>query len=180
MDDLRCPLLLGPIQVVVAQWQRADTLAGDLENGITHRWRHRWYARLTDAAPLLTTAERQMCFHLGHGVEPEHLVIIEIALDDAAVFDGDLAIQGGSEAIDDAALHLLGDGQRIHHVAAVDRTHDTFDPDFAAFTHRHFCDFGNDGTEAFGNRHALRRSRGHGFAPIGLCAAVFSTCNQSG
>src|SRR5882724_13315375 len=161
MDASRRLPILGPVQIVVAQWQRADTPAGDLEDGVTHRWRHRWHTRLTDAAPLITATERQMRLHFGHGIEPEHLVIIEIALDDAAVLDGDLAIKSGSEAINDTALHLLGDGQRIHHVAAVDSTHDTFDTDFAAFAHRHFCHFGNDGAEAFGNGNALGRSRWH-------------------
>src|SRR5262245_7160091 len=49
---------LSPAQIVVPQRQRADALASDLEDGVTHRWGNRRYARLTDPAPLLAAGKR--------------------------------------------------------------------------------------------------------------------------
>ena len=48
------------------------------------------------------------------------LVVVEVALLDAAVLDRDLAIERGGEAEDDAALHLRLDRVRVDDRAAVD------------------------------------------------------------
>ena len=50
----------GPTQVMVTQRQGADALARDPEDGITHRRQNRGNTRFADAAPFVTTAEREV------------------------------------------------------------------------------------------------------------------------
>src|SRR5215510_3265569 len=109
-----------------------------------------------------------MRLYLRHSVEMQHRVVIEVPLDHAALFDSDLAIEGGGEAPDDTALYLLSDGQWIHHVAAVDGTHDAFNPQLAPLAHRHFGNLCDDGAVALHNGNALSRSRWHGLSPLGF------------
>jgi hypothetical protein len=42
---------LSPVQLIVPQRQGADRLAGDLEDGVTHRWGNRQHAWLADVSP---------------------------------------------------------------------------------------------------------------------------------
>ncbi len=54
-------------------------------------------------------------------VDPEHAIIVEVALLDPAVRYGDLAVQQCAQAEDHAALDLRGNGVRIDDETAVDR-----------------------------------------------------------
>jgi len=48
-----------------------------------------------------------------HVGETQGRVVVEVGLSDAAVLDGDLAIEGGAQAVDDRALDLRGDLLRL-------------------------------------------------------------------
>src|SRR5262245_12890039 len=55
-----------------------------------------------------------------HLVDAQHPVVAEVGLLDAAVLDGDLAVKGGRQAEDDAALHLRANNVGIHLDSTVD------------------------------------------------------------
>src|SRR5262249_59833546 len=105
--------------------QGANALAGDLEDGITYCRPNGGDTRLANAAPFIAAGECQVCLHLGHLMHTEHLIGVKVALHSPTLFDGDLAIEGVREAIDNTTFHLLGHRQRINHMDAV---HDTTTP----------------------------------------------------
>src|SRR6185436_13142136 len=63
--------------------------------------------------------------------------VVEVLFLHAAVRDIHLAEQRGGESEHDAAFGLLMHDRRVHHLPAVDRTHDAMDLELIAF-HRHF------------------------------------------
>src|SRR5439155_12579292 len=89
------------------QRQEANALAGDLEDGVTHCRPNGGDTRLANAAPFVAAGERQVCLHLGHLMHTEHLVGVKVAFYRTTLFNGDLAIEGVREAIDNATFHLL-------------------------------------------------------------------------
>ncbi len=129
---------------MVAQRQGADALARDLKDRIAHRRENRGDTRFADATPLVTSAQRQVRLDLGHGIEAEHLVGIEIAFGDAALLDADLAIEEGCETIDHAALQLFLNGAGVHHVPAVHGADNVLHPYLALLAHRDFGDLAHD------------------------------------
>jgi hypothetical protein len=67
----------------------------------------------------------------GHLVDTQSPIGVEIALLDAPILEGDLAVKRGGETVDDGALHLRLDGVGIDDDAAVDRASDALDGDIA-------------------------------------------------
>src|SRR5262245_13461483 len=161
--ELNDNLLAGlcPAQIIVPQRQGADALASDPKDGVTHRWGNWRHAWLADPTPFGAASERQVRLYLGHSVETQHRVVIEIALDYAALFDGNLAVQSRCQAPNDTAFYLFGDGQWIDHMAAVNGTYDALNPDLAPLAYRHFGDLGDDGAVALDDGDTLRCSRWH-------------------
>ena len=69
-------------------------------------------------------------------------VVVEIALNHAAVFDIDSAVQGAAQAVDYGTLYLGLDDGRIDRLTAVDYAGDPVDPGSAAFVDGDFRDLG--------------------------------------
>jgi len=92
----------------------------------------------------------------------QHLVIVEIFLLYAAVFEGDFGFQGGGEAEDDAAFHLRFDDIGIDDAAAVYGADDAVNFDVAVFLYAGFNDLrdigfkrkvsGDSACDSFGKR----------------------------
>src|SRR5206468_84081 len=122
----------------------ANALAGDLEDGVTHCRPNGGDTRLANAAPFVAAGERQVCLHLGHLIHTEHLVGVKVALHSTTLFDGDLAIEGVRQAIDNATFHLLCHRQRIDDMAAVHGTDHAFNPYFAALADGHLSHLANN------------------------------------
>ena len=62
-----------------------------------------------------------MHFDLGHFVDAQHAIIVEVRLTHAAALDGDFAPQGRGQAEDQATLQLRDDSNGIDRNAGVDR-----------------------------------------------------------
>src|SRR4051812_8078704 len=73
------------VDVVVLQWERADTLARRLGVGMEPRRRRHADGRLADAAPDGPAGRHDDRFHLRHFGDAHGVVVIEILLFDAAV-----------------------------------------------------------------------------------------------
>src|SRR4029079_4013740 len=73
-------------------------------------------------------------------VDPQHAIVVEIALLDAAALEGNFAPQGCAQAKNNAAFDLRNDRVGIDHLAAIDGADDA--PDFDLAFLRHF-DFGD-------------------------------------
>ena len=74
-----------------------------------------------------------MNFDLRHLVDPEHIVLMEVALLHAAAVDRDRPFQRRRETECDAALNLLLDAGGIHYLAAIHRADHAMDPEFPCF-----------------------------------------------
>ena len=120
MSDLRRmaaahrPLGLRVSQIMVLQRQRADALAGCREDRITQRRRDDRNRGLADPAPGRRRWARSRSRSSASG-QPQHRIVVEIRLLDAAVLDGDLAVEGGGEREDGRAFDLHLDRQRVDH-----------------------------------------------------------------
>ena len=87
-------------------------------------------AGFADAARRLAALD-QMDVDRRRLVDPQHAVIVEIALLHAALVNGDLAIERGRRAEDQPALQLRDDGVGIDGDAGVDRAGDAMHVDIA-------------------------------------------------
>jgi len=108
-----------------------------------------------------------------------HRIIVEIALLDASVLDGDLPVKGGGEAVDDGTLDLHRNRARIDDVAAIDRHHHTLDPHLARAAHRDLGNFADDGAEGFVDGDTPARAGGERLTQSPFSASVSSTCRKS-
>src|SRR5204862_6841414 len=120
-----------PGQVLPAERQRAQPLAGGGEDGVRHRGLDHGRAGLADAAPFLADRGREVDFGLGRILEAHDWIGVEVALDHAAVLDRDLAEQRSREPVDHAAFKLRLDATRVDHDAAVAGDHHALDLDLA-------------------------------------------------
>src|SRR5205085_3725095 len=111
------------LQVRGIDRQLADALAGGGEDGTGDRGREGRQARLAD------TARRFRALHdvhldLRHLIDAQHLIVVEVRLLDAPVLEGHLAVERGSQAVDDRALDLALDNLRVDGLPAIDRSND--------------------------------------------------------
>ena len=105
--------------VVVVERQRADAFAGGRKDRIRQCRRDHRNRGFADAAPA-PCARDDDGLDLRHLRQPQHPVIVEIRLLDAAVPDRDLAVKRGSERKHGRAFDLHLDGERVDDRAAVD------------------------------------------------------------
>jgi hypothetical protein len=80
---------------------------------------------------------------------PHHFIIVEITLFDAAVADGDFAVEGRGQTVNDAAFDLHGNRCRVDDVATIDHAHEALNADFALGRYCHLGDFADDGAKGF-------------------------------
>src|SRR5207302_8643719 len=79
-----------------AQRQRAQALLRQYVDGVGHRRGRRRHRRLADSAHLRASLE-DVHGHLRHVRRPGDLVVVEVALLDAAVLQRHLAVEDGGE-----------------------------------------------------------------------------------
>src|SRR5262245_24827054 len=99
--------------------QLANPFARRCEDRIGERRHHARGSRLADPAGRLV-ALHQIDVDLRRLVDAQHSVVAEVGLLDAAVLDGDLAIERGRKAEYDAALHLRANGVWIDLDSTID------------------------------------------------------------
>src|SRR5262245_43787482 len=92
-------------QLVGTNRQPIDALAGRRGDGVDQRTGGERRARFANAARLLR-ARHDEHVDLWRFVVPHHRVVVEVALRDSAILDGDLAPQCRRQAVDGAAFHL--------------------------------------------------------------------------
>ena len=97
--------------------------------------------------------------------ETHGVVVREVGLLDGAAGQGDLAVERGRQAVDDAALHLHADDRGIDHRAAIDGAGHTLDLQRLAVGHGDLGDLRHDRAERGAQRNAAARSRRQGLAP---------------
>ena len=90
---------------------------------VAQRRRSRGDAGLADAAGRLAALD-DVNLDLRRLVDAQHAVVVEVGLLDAALVDGDLAIERGGQAEDQPALELRHDGIGIDGDAGIDRAGD--------------------------------------------------------
>jgi hypothetical protein len=100
-------------------------------------------------------------------IDAQHLVVIEIALLDAAVLQRDLAMERCRNAKDDRALDLCLDGIGVDDGAAIDRADDAPDTDRPVLRHFNFGDQRQVGREDELEGHATPDSFGERLSPAG-------------
>lgn len=74
-------------------------------------------------------------------IHPKRLIVVEIALNDAAFFDGDLRAESIREPINDCAVNLLIKDIWIHHLTTINSVNHTMEARLAAL-HRNLDDGG--------------------------------------
>src|SRR5262249_60043397 len=97
---------------------------------VAHSRSERGYGGFADAAPNLA-AWHDDGFDLWRVAKPQHFVSIEIGLLGGAILDGDFAVERCGQRVDDRALHLHFDRERVDHMAGIDRRHHAVHPHFA-------------------------------------------------
>src|SRR6202051_973353 len=114
----RRSLVSGEGDVLVPQRHRTDAFAGCREIGVEHRRSRNTDGRLANAAPE-AAARHHDRFHLRHFVDPHRIVVVQIALLDAAVLHGAAAIEQAGQTVDERARDLPFDLRRVDGVAGV-------------------------------------------------------------
>src|SRR6516164_9281861 len=120
----------GMAQTVILQWQRAHALAGGGKDRVAQSRSERRYRRFADAAPKLA-AWHDDGFDLWRVRKPQHFVSVEVRLLGGAILDGDFAVERCGQRVDDRALHLHFDRERVDHMAGINRRHHAAHPHFA-------------------------------------------------
>ena len=120
----------GPLQALIFERQVADALACCRKNRIQHRWRGHRNGGLAHTAPKATGGHDHR-LDLGHVSQLEHRVGVEVFLLDAAIFDSALAVKRRGQAIGKRAFYLRFNLLRVHGVAAIGRSHNAVDFEFA-------------------------------------------------
>src|ERR1700722_5060186 len=154
-------------QILAADRQGAQPLAGGGEDRVGDRGLDHGRAGLADAAPSLAGGGRDVDFRLRCVLVAGDRVGVEVALLDAAVLHGDLAEQRRREAVDHAAFELRLDAARVHDDAAVADDDDAFDLDLAA-SHRDLGGHADDRVVALVDGDAAAFAARHRLAPVAL------------
>src|SRR5262245_16341098 len=91
---------------VILDWQRSNTLAGGLVDGIGQRGNSRGYDWLANHAPDGMVTESPVRLHDRHFIRTQQSIVMEVTLDDTPFRYRDLAIQRRSQRKGDASLDL--------------------------------------------------------------------------
>src|SRR5258706_10872145 len=154
-------------ELLVLQRQAADGFAGRGLDCVENGGRDDADGGFADAAPEVVGRDEDG-FHFWHFGELEHCVVVEVRLGDAAVVDGDFAVEGGGEAVDDGAFYLGGDLLRVYGVAAVEGEDHAGDFYFAVLGHGDFGGGGGVAAVSPGLRRAGGHARGGGGSPVAV------------
>ena len=139
----------------------AQPHAGRGEDGVAERGCRDGGADLAEAAGRLGALDA-IDLDLRRLVHPQIAVVVEVALLDGAVLQGDVAVQRGAQAEEQAALNLRLDGARIDGDAAVDRGDRAAQPHLALRRHLGLDDEAHMAAERRAERDAAPDPRGQG------------------
>src|ERR1700726_3835744 len=132
-DDRRYwlkPVLLG--QILVADGEAADALAGYGKDGVADRGRYHRQTGLADSGGIFL-AHYQVDFDLRHFAHARHVVVVEVGLLHAAVIDGDGIFHHRGQRVHGGAFNLRYDSGGIHRAAAIDGVDDAMHAYLALF-----------------------------------------------
>src|SRR5260370_38408366 len=107
-------------QIFRADGKAPDAFPGRRENGVAHGRGNDRQAGLADSSGLFL-AHHHVDFRFRSFVDARHLLIVEIRLLDAPIFDVDGVVQSGGKTVDAGAHELSTDAVRIDGTAAIDR-----------------------------------------------------------
>src|SRR5579862_4176535 len=122
-----------------AHRQCADPLAGGGVDRITERGGGANRARLTHPARSLA-ARHQMRLDARRLSDPQRREVVEVALLNAAVGEGNLLAERRAQAERHATLELRAHAVRIDHLATIHRAHHALDPHLALLAGADLCD----------------------------------------
>lgn len=105
-------------QILGADGEAADALAGRGENRVRDRGRDGRHARLAHSGKRLG-AGHDVHFDHGHLIHAQHRVVVKIGLLHGAHLDGNGALERRGEAVDDGALRLRAHSVGIHSPPAI-------------------------------------------------------------
>src|SRR4029077_13060003 len=137
METLSPPASLRSDGLGHANRKFADALAGRSENRIGHCRGCTRHARLPDPAGFLV-APHHMHFNLWSFIDPQHRIVVKIALLHASLVKRQFIVQRRSDAEYCSALHLRLDDSGVHVPTAVHRANHTMHAHFTVFIHRSF------------------------------------------
>src|SRR5262245_3876375 len=158
-DRLRGPGL-------ITDRQLANPPAGRREDRISQRRHDARSARLADSAWRLQVLY-QVDLDPRRLVDAQHPVIAEVRLLDAAVLDGDLAVERGRQAEHDPALHLRANRVGVDLDAAIDRAPHVGRVDGTILVDADLDHLRHEAAEAGAKRDASRLPVGKRLAPSG-------------
>ena len=147
--------------------ERPEPLAGEREHRVGDRRGDGRGPGLADAAHLGAALD-DVDLDLRHLVDAQHAVVVEVALLDPAVLEGDGAVERRAEAEGDAALHLGLDAERVHRLAAVDGADHPVHPDLPGAVDRDLGHLGDEAAERVVDREPRARPARRRRAPAGL------------
>ena len=147
--------------------QPAQRHAGRGVDRVAQSRRPRRDAGLADAAGRLAALD-DMDFDLRRLVDAQHPVVVEVRLLHPALLDGDLAVERGGEAEDEAALELRRDGIRIDGDAGIDRAGDAPQMHLALLVDLGLDHGGDEAAERRLHAHAAADPRRQRLAPAGF------------
>src|SRR6266566_9639655 len=131
------PYFISLRRQLVADRQAADALAGRGEDSIAQRRCEGWKPRLADPARRNVDSIRYDV-HIRHRrrlVDPQHPIAIVVALFDATLLEGDLAIKRKAHPHHRRAFDLRANALGIGGEAAIDRRVDARDRQMALVVH---------------------------------------------
>src|SRR5882757_6962071 len=152
-----------------------QALAGECKNRVNYGWGDRRGARFTDAAWLLVRIDH-VHFDRWSLIDAQDFIVVEIALLDAAILEGDLAVQGRGQPKDNTPFHLRLDGVGIDHLPAIQRADDAFDADPAILADRDLGYLRDVTAEAEHDGHPAADSCRQRFVPAGFVRDEIEYC----
>ena len=114
----------------------------------------------------------QVNFYRWHLVNAQHVVVVEIALLDSATIDGDGVFESRSEAVNNAAEHLLFDATGIDNDAAIHSTNDTIHAKLA-LVERYFSHLSREAADVVGDSDAATAAWAEWGRPGRFCGSEF-------
>src|SRR5215472_3458312 len=147
-------------QILRRYRQLADAFASSREDGVANGRSNGRHGRLAHASRHFL-ARDDVDLHLRAFVHAQWRVRIEVRLHDAALFDGDFALERLRESKDHRAHRLLLDNTRVDDLPAVERADHAVHFDAVILVDRDFGDLSDIGVERLEHRdsaiHTLRK-----------------------
>src|SRR5882757_700282 len=166
-------------EFVTVDWQSTQSDSSRREERVRQGRGRRRCARFADAAWRLAALD-EMNLDLGCLIDPQHAVIVEVALLYPTLVDVDFAVERGGQSEHQPALQLGDDGVGIHDDSAVDRRHDACQADFALLIDLRLHDGRDEAPESSRKGNTAAGAGCSRVAPAGLLGGQFQDRLKSG